>query len=107
MGHNADVVILSESNIDTSNFEEMAFRSSKFTNYKFEDKITGGNPRARVSIMIKADLNYERLTDVKDDENPMVTVLFRQKKGKYLAITAVYRQWKAPGELEPNNAHGI
>ena len=30
--HNADVIIISESNIDTSNAEEMYLRNSKFTN---------------------------------------------------------------------------
>ena len=57
--------------------------------------------------MVKNDLNFERLIEAEDPENPMITIVFKQTKGRHLAITAVYRQWKAPGELEPNNAHGI
>ena len=51
--------------------------------FNFEDKVTGGNPRARVTLMIKDDLKYERLIEAEDDENPMVTAVFRQRKGKF------------------------
>ena len=47
------------------------------------------------------------MVEYEDPENPMLTLAFKEKKGKNLAITCIYRQWKAPGEINPNNAAGI
>ena len=85
----------------------MSLRESNFPAYKFEDKSTENNPRARVSIMVKNDLRHQRLTQFEDNENPMLTLLFKEKRGKHLAIVGIYRQWKAPGEINPNNSDGI
>ena len=52
----ADIVILSESNIDTNNLELMTPRQTKFPEFKFKDKVTANIPKARVSIMVKNDL---------------------------------------------------
>ena len=49
--------------------------------------MTAQNVWARVTVMVKKDLKYERLLDVEDDENPMVTLLFKEKVGKHLAVT--------------------
>ena len=64
-------------------------------------KISGGNSRARVTLMLKKEFCYERKTDYEDDENPLLTILIKEKKGKNLALTAIYREWKAPGEVLP------
>ena len=34
--HRADLVLLSESNVDTSNAEEIHYRNSKFPEYRFD-----------------------------------------------------------------------
>merc|ERR1711954_586703 len=82
-------------------------RETKFPEYNFEDKTTNSNSKARVSMLIKKDLRYSRLTDLEDQENPMFSINIKEKKGKHLVVSAVYRQWKAPGESSSSTAEGI
>merc|ERR1711954_121409 len=103
----ADIVVISESNYDTEDEEVKRLREVKFPDFQFVDKLTAGNKVARLTVMVANDLKFETLTDFEDQENPMVTLKFREKKGKHLAVTALYRQWKAPGEKDSNNAAGI
>ena len=57
--------------------------------------------------MIHIDIKFKRVDSYKDNENPMLVVKIKEKKGKSLAIAALYRHWKAPGEQKANNANGI
>ena len=77
----ADNVIISESNFNTTDDDEKMLRESKFAEYKFIDKTTANNVKARLTVMIKNYLKLERLTQLEDDENPMVTLTFKEQKG--------------------------
>merc|ERR1711954_101143 len=83
----ADLVLISESNFNTADTEAVLYRESKLTDYKFVDKTTANNPVARLTVMVKSDLKFERMPEVEDNENPMVTLKFKEKKGKNLTVT--------------------
>ena len=93
--------------METTNLIKMKERNTKFPEFSFEDQVIAPYHKARVSLMIKKDIMYKRMNQYEDVENPMLTILIKEKKGKHLAISAIYRQWKAPGELLPNNTEGI
>merc|ERR1711954_413164 len=59
----ADLVLISESNFNTADEEAILYRESKFTDFKFVDKTTSNNPVARLTVMVKDDLKFERLTE--------------------------------------------
>merc|ERR1711954_441142 len=82
-------------------------RATKFSNYKFEDKIIFPHGKARLTIMIKDDIRYQRLIEFEDNENPFLSILIKEKCGKKLRISGLYRQWKAPGETESSTQEGI
>ena len=103
----ADVVIVSESNMETNNVLKINKRQNKFPNYTFIDKVTGNSDKARVTLMIDNDIKFERLPNYEDNTNPMIVVRVKETRGRHLVIVAIYRQWKAPGETEANTAEGI
>ena len=57
--------------------------------------------------MIKNDIRYQRLTEFEDNMNPMISIAIKERMGKRLCISGLYRQWKAPGEAESNTQEGI
>ena len=69
----ANVVIISEANMETNEPDKMEYRASKFPDYKIEDKVTANNPKARLTMLIKKDLHYKRLLEYEDDSNPMMS----------------------------------
>merc|ERR1711954_578915 len=48
----ADIVIVSEANMEIKNKDKITERESKFTEFKIEDKIIGDNSKARLTMMI-------------------------------------------------------
>ena len=91
--NDAKVVILSESNIDTSNDEEMANRESCFSTFAAEDKTFDGNSKARISMLIHKSLEYRRRKDLENNINCTIVVQIRRSKRKWTNIIGSYRQW--------------
>ena len=89
----ADIVIISESNADTHDIVEEQLRNKKFPNFVFEDKCMPGNPIARMSIMIKRGIQYERCNNMENDINSAAIVKVKISARKYLTIVGAYRQW--------------
>ena len=52
--------------------------------------------------MVKKDIKYTRLIDYEDNENPLISILIKERNGRKLCISGLYRQWKAPGEADAN-----
>merc|ERR1711954_226937 len=103
----ADVVIVSEANMEIKDKDKITERESKFTEYNILDKIIGNNDKARVSMMISKKIKFRRVPEMEDTENPTIVVKIKEKLGKHLIIIGMYRQWKAPGEGGSNTAPGI
>ena len=68
----ADIVIISEANMNTVNATEMAQRENKFPHYKFFDKTTDNNPVARLTVMVHEEVSVVRAHEYEDDENPFL-----------------------------------
>ena len=57
--------------------------------------------------MLHRTVNYVRVPQFEDSQNPAITVKVKDSKNKRVAIIGVYRQWNARGEINANNASGI
>merc|ERR1712081_3216 len=103
----ADIVIISEANVEVKNKDKMTERESKFTEFNIVDKTIGNNDKARVSMMISKKIKFKRVHEMEDDENPTIVIKIKEKLGKQLLIIGMYRQWKAPGEGGSNTAPDV
>ena len=72
--HKADIVIVSESNMDMTDVELIEERQAKFPNFSFIDKRIDPFPKARLTIMVHEDVPYERATEYEDSINPMASI---------------------------------
>ena len=103
----ADIVVVSESNMDTTDQKLLDERQSKFPTFRFVDKVIQPFPKARLTIMVHHDVPFERAEEYEDQVNPMASIRIRESRNKAIIITGIYRQWKAPAETDSNTAEGI
>ena len=103
----ADIVVVSESNMDTTDQKLLDERQSKFPTFRFVDKVIHPFPKARLTIMVHQDVPFERAEEYEDQVNPMASIRIRESRNKAIIITGIYRQWKAPAETDSNTAEGI
>ena len=90
---NAKIIIISESNINVYDPEEMVTREKCFPDFNLEDKILPGCKNARVSIYIHKSLEYTRRIDLENEINSTLCIKIRRSKNKWTCIVATYRQW--------------
>ena len=55
----ADITLISESNIEILDDEEMAARASKFPDFKCKDKRIDSQLKARLTMMVRNDIKYK------------------------------------------------
>ena len=92
---NPGVAIIPESQIKRTdtNLEE------HFKGYSIEHKFLPGMDRARISILIREDIEYERLTEIEDDWLSNVWLRVKTSRNGYTCIMGGYREWRHPPEL--------
>ena len=56
----ADIVVISESNMDMSDAEVIEERKTKFPHFSFIDKIINPHRKARLTIMVHEDIPFTR-----------------------------------------------
>ena len=87
-----DILIIPESQIkDNEKNLDVDFKS-----YVVENKFMTGLNWSRISILIKENVEYERLHHL---ENPKISTIWIKVKigqNKYINIMGGYRQWKLP-----------
>ena len=66
---NADICILSEANLDTEDVNSIRCSKNTFKDFNIETKATKGTSNARIALIIKKDLIYERMDLKESDEN--------------------------------------
>ena len=77
--------------------------ATDYKGYTFESKFMPGMDTSRVSVMIKSDITYERLSHLEDDYANTIWIRVKTSKNKYIYIQCTYRQWALPGELNLQN----
>ena len=70
----AKILIISESNFDTSCQSQIQKRNREFPGYNFEDKKLTGSSVARISIFVCKSLEYERKLDCENDVNSTIVL---------------------------------
>ena len=96
----ADIVIISESNFDSSSEEKKEARQNFFPDYSFEDKFLGMHKKSRCTVMIHSNITYQRLANYEDSVNPAICLKIRDGRNKWFALYGLYRPWKASGDSE-------
>ena len=89
------VTIVSESNM-MKNEPDL---KTDFEKYKFESKYMGNMDKARMTVIIRSDINFTRLHDLEEDDVSAIFIKVKITKKKSLIIMCMYRQWALPSEL--------
>ena len=97
----SDIVILSEANHDLADPVSTNCTTSTLKDYNIEFKTTKGSTIARIMIIIKKDIVYERLEDFENDFNCAIVIKLKQSKKKHTLLIGAYRQWKSVGSTNP------
>ena len=103
----ADIIIVSESNSEVDDNIKMDDWQKAFPEYKFVDKLVPNNKRARCSLMIRNEIEYERLPKYQDTNNSSIAVRIRDGDSNWLHLLGIYRQWKLVGEQNAFDTKGI
>ena len=101
--HNPDIVIISESNF-SNNQTNLNRRQSMFPGFKAYDKFFTNHDTARLTVLIKAELECERDLSLENDINPTIVLKLKASKNKHMYIIGNYRQWKGVSPTCPYNS---
>jgi len=77
--HKADIVVISESNIDTNNPIKMTERANKFARFTIINKIIPPHDKYGITLMIDNDIKFTCTTQHEDTENPMIVVKIKKR----------------------------
>ena len=72
--HKSDIVLISEANADVEDSVKMTARAKMFPDFHIEDKLVTGNKRARCSVMVSTEIEYQRVKRYEDDVNSTLVV---------------------------------
>ena len=79
--------------------------------YKLEHKLLDINnhvaTKARTSMAIKSGTNYERMSSLETDINPIIWIKIKLKQTEPLLICSGYRQWSILEEHKVKNSNGL
>ena len=81
-----DVLVISEANLE----REGETLDMDYPGYKVESKFLGDNNPARIMVLVKSDLTYERLTFLENNNNAMVVLKIKLLSNKYLHMVIWY-----------------
>ena len=85
-----DILMISEANMESN---EPSVKNH-LKGYNIEKKLLGNQNVARMIVMVKSDITYERLYGFENDINSMMTLKIKNSNKKYIYLVCVYRQWK-------------
>ena len=103
----SDVVLISESNMDTKSQEKLDNRAKDFPDYKFMDKTIDGHSKARMTVMVSNDTKFERLEKLEDNINPLIVFRVKDAKNKWTNCISAYRQWNDPNDGKQSDTEAI
>ena len=82
--NDADISIISEANAQLNKPDKLINRNSVFKEYNIEDKIINNQQKARLSIIIKKGIHYDRCEHLESSNNSTIVLKFKETKGKDL-----------------------
>ena len=80
-------MILSKANV----YPNDDTRHNELSNYNHEDKFVNNNDFARLTVMIKKGIQYERKTSY-ENERCVIVIRLKISRRIWVHITAIYRQ---------------
>ena len=83
-----EILVISEANLE----KEGETLDVDYPGYKVESKFLGSNNPARIMVLVKSDLTYERLTWLENNDNAMVVLKIKLSSNKYIPMVCIYRQ---------------
>ena len=89
-----DIISISESNTNFEDIQMLSRRRNSFKNYIIHDKIFQCTKNARLTVLVKADLDIIRLIDLENQINPVIILKIKTAKNKNHILVCNYRQWK-------------
>ena len=96
-----DIMVVSEANLERNNKN----LDIDFKNYDVESKFLGGNDLARIMVVVKKGITYERITKYENQENAKIILKVKTASKKYVFLVCVYRQWRLINETNYNSNH--
>ena len=103
----SNTVLISKANVEVDEPKKMEERAKAFPEYHFEDKLVTGKRKARCSVMISKELEYEGVKRYEDKINSTLIIRIRDSSNKWVYVMAIYRQWKLEGDFNSNYKEGI
>ena len=94
-----DILVISEANLEVDNNT----LDIDFKGYKVESKFLGEEKLARIMVLIKSDITYERLKRYETDDNAMIVLKIKVAARRYMKAICLYRQWQILHKDEPNS----
>ena len=94
-----DILVISEANLEyDNNTLDIDFRG-----YKVESKFLGEEKLARIMVLIKSDITYERLKEYETGDNAMIVLKVKIATRRYMKAICLYRQWQVLHKVEHNS----
>ena len=100
VNNDADISIISEANAEVNKPDKMISRESVFKEYNIEDKLVNNQSRARISVIIKKGIYYNRCEHLESPNNSSIALKFKESRSKDIYIVGSYREWhhlRGPG----------
>ena len=94
-----DILVISEANLEADNNTLDIY----FKGYKVESKFLGEEKLARIMVLIKSDITYERLKKFESNDNAMIVLKIKIAARRYMKAICLYRQWQILHKVEPNS----
>ena len=85
-----DILMVSEANME----EDHPCVRNHLKGYNVEIKLLGEMKVARMIVLIKADITYERIREYENNTNAMITLKIKNSARNSIFLVCVYRQWK-------------
>ena len=89
-----DLVIISESNFDIMDSKLAQRCRNLFQGYIILDKVFQGTRNARLSVLIKENLTFQRMISSENEINPAIIIKLKMANNRYHCTVSNYRQWK-------------
>ena len=89
-GENPGVLIIPESQIDVNEPN----LKTHFQGYNIESKFLPGQKKARISVLIRENVEYERIYQIEDDWLSIIWIKIRISRNQSLMLMCGYREWQ-------------
>ena len=95
----ADVAIIGEANLTKGDDKII----TDYPEYNVEAKFMDGFDEARIVVLIKKGIRYQRITRLEHEDMSCIWLKVNISRGKNLNIVCIYRQWKLPPILRTSS----